>query len=215
VLSKPVCSLVRILFHQAKEIASGLRYLHERGVVHGDIKPVCTLFVQSERNLTVLQDNVIISDDGGDQAQLIDFGIAQILSVQGFTTVTDRNTRYTAPELLSAVNARPTRQSDVFSLGVLLLQVGESECTSLMKTYCPFKLFHGPDENQQRGLPYNHVPFRPGVHDFKLMMRIIDGDRPQRERYNRMEDRHWTLICLCWEGNPDWRPTVVRVQQDL
>ena len=60
-------------------------------------------------------------------AQISDFGIACILDVEGFTTLTQRNVRYTAPELMPiselVQDVRPTLQSDIYSLGILFLQV--------------------------------------------------------------------------------------------
>jgi len=166
---------------KAKEIVSGLQYMHEQGVVHGDLKV----------------DNVIVSDRK--EAQITDFGIGHILDVKGFTTMTERNIRFTAPELMPMGEdiIRPTSQSDIFSLGILLLQ-----------------LFHGPDDNKQRGMPYNHVRFNP-YPDIGLMTRILDGERPQRERYNFIEDRHWELMCKCWMAKPDERPSVTAVQEEL
>lgn len=54
------------------------------------------------------------------------------MGVQGFTTDNPRNIRFTAPELMpthagsdgaGVSSVRPTRESDIFSLGILLLQV--------------------------------------------------------------------------------------------
>ena len=73
------------------------------------------------------QDNILISDEG--VAQITDFGIARILGVQGYTTITNRNVRYAAPELrpiaeeVDQRTVRPTPPSDIYSLGMLLLQV--------------------------------------------------------------------------------------------
>jgi serine/threonine protein kinase len=72
-----------------------------------------------------VQDNILISDQ--DHAQITDFGIARILNAKGFTNMTERNARFSAPELMpideSKPDVRPTRESDIFSLGMLLLQV--------------------------------------------------------------------------------------------
>jgi serine/threonine protein kinase len=38
----------RILFPKAQEVASGVQYLHEHGVVHGDLKAVCARFVLAQ-----------------------------------------------------------------------------------------------------------------------------------------------------------------------
>src|ERR1700685_1538815 len=72
------------------------------------------------------QDNILISDQG--VAQITDFDIARILGVQGYTTLTFRNVRYAAPELRPLTDVdmrevRPTAESDIFSLAILLLQV--------------------------------------------------------------------------------------------
>lgn len=75
----------------------------------------------------ILQDNVNITDEG--QAQISDYGIAQILDASSFMKMTQSNIRFTAPELMPAdldvdpLDVYPTFQSDIFSLGMLLLQV--------------------------------------------------------------------------------------------
>ena len=74
----------------------------------------------------MFQNNILISDYH--QAQITDFGLARILDVRGFTTMTFRNIRYAAPELrpdedVDMLSVRPTTQSDIFSLGILFLQV--------------------------------------------------------------------------------------------
>jgi len=111
----------------------------------------------------------------------------------------ERNARFTAPELMSLDDSvtRPTRQSDIFSLGILLLQ-----------------LFHGPDRDRQRRLPYNHVRYRTG-YEIGLMRSVRAGDRPRREQYNHIEDQHWTLISWCWDPNPGMRPAIVHVRNAL
>jgi serine/threonine protein kinase len=169
---------------KAKEIVNGVHYLHDNGVVHGDIRV----------------DNIIITDQG--QAQISDFGIAQILDTSSFMTMTQSNIRFTAPELMPTeevdlLTVRPTSRSDIFSLGMLLLQ-----------------LFHGPDTLYRRGLPYNHISSCSG-YEFGMVRRIHNGQRPLRERYNPMEDKHWNLICLCWDGEPSKRPTIAEVRQAL
>jgi len=169
---------------KAKEIVDGIQYLHDQGVIHGDLKV----------------DNVVIANDG--QAQISDFGIAQILDPSSFMTLTQCNTRFTAPELMPVKetdlsDVRPTRESDVFSLGMLLLQ-----------------LFHGPDEKPRRGLPYNHIPSSSG-YDIGMVKCIHAGERPQRTRYNQMEDKHWNLMYSCWDSEPSQRPTIAQVRHAL
>ncbi|KAJ7780443.1 kinase-like domain-containing protein [Mycena olivaceomarginata] len=93
-------------------IASGLSYLHNSGVVHGDLKA----------------ENVLIDDDGC--AQLTDFGISQVDGCRGCTTASIGTRTYIAPELLDdglpKKGARTTRMSDVYSLGILALEIFSS-----------------------------------------------------------------------------------------
>ncbi|KAF7974086.1 hypothetical protein HWV62_13389 [Athelia sp. TMB] len=171
---------------KAIEIALGLQYLHTRNppVIHGDIKP----------------DNILISDSGA--AQLNDFGTSRILDVQGFTTKAMRNMRYTAPELLLLEEApedpRPTRESDIFSLAMLLLVLFN----------------HRPNMEMQASLPYNHIRLvnDNGGHEIKLLRRIHAGERPLRERYLTIEDgKIWSIISMCWQPHPTHRPHISQV----
>jgi len=171
---------------KAQEIARGLEYLHGKNVVHGDLKV----------------NNIMISHD--EHAIITDFGISRVLGVKGFTTMCDRNIRFAAPELLPINSGedddivRPTKQSDIFSMGILLLQ-----------------LFHGPDKDKRRGQPYNHI--LPHLHngDFPLLGRIHNGERPLRQNYNGMYDQHWALIERCWASNPLSRPPIAEVLESL
>jgi hypothetical protein len=45
----------RIPFPKAQEVASGVQYLHEHGVVHGDLKAVCARFVLESKPLISLR----------------------------------------------------------------------------------------------------------------------------------------------------------------
>ncbi|KAJ7876714.1 kinase-like domain-containing protein [Mycena olivaceomarginata] len=97
-------------------VASGLQFLHENGVVHGDLK------VQ----------NVLVDKHG--VPCICDFGISKVVSCRGFTTSNVGTAPYMAPELFCVVDgpgmnshasspAGTTPCSDVYSFALLVLEV--------------------------------------------------------------------------------------------
>ena len=104
----PVSEAVRIL----REIASGLAYAHEHGVVHRDIKP----------------DNVLFS---GDVAMVADFGVAKAISAASSDersgTVTSLGTALGTPAYMSPeqATADPTtdHRADVYAFGVVAYEM--------------------------------------------------------------------------------------------
>jgi serine/threonine protein kinase len=93
---------VRDALEIAVEVARGLAFAHEQGLIHRDVKP----------------QNVLLNGDG--RAKVTDFGIARTLEVDGVTqTGTVLGTsNYIAPEQASGqpVDAH----SDVYALGAVL-----------------------------------------------------------------------------------------------
>jgi serine/threonine-protein kinase len=96
---------VRDALELSLQVARGLAFAHENGLVHRDVKP----------------QNVLLHGDG--QAKVTDFGIARTLDVDGVTqTGTVLGTsNYIAPEQASGqpVDAK----TDVYSLGVVLYEL--------------------------------------------------------------------------------------------
>ncbi|KAG1684137.1 hypothetical protein DVH05_011842 [Phytophthora capsici] len=97
------------------EAALGLQYLHQRGIVHQDLK--C--------------DNILVGSDG--RAKLTDFGLSsQLLRHNPQSSVAGTNkpigaVRWKAPELLKAAKSgggvvSPSMETDIFSFGMCIVQ---------------------------------------------------------------------------------------------
>jgi serine/threonine protein kinase len=88
-----------------QQIASGLQFAHDQGVIHRDIKP----------------SNILLRDDH--YAYLADFGLAKAVGDTGKVTQTGvllGTPEYMAPEL---ADGPASMSSDVYALGVLLYQM--------------------------------------------------------------------------------------------
>lgn len=92
-----------------REVADGLRFAHEEGIVHSDLKPA----------------NVLIADDG--RPQLIDFGIAYDRTAPGVRELVIGGTRpYSSPEQLNSIlqaSIEHDHRTDLYSLGVVAYEL--------------------------------------------------------------------------------------------
>jgi serine/threonine protein kinase len=89
----------------AAQVADGLAFAHERGVVHRDVKPSNIMIVR------------------GEHAKIMDFGIARmkISDVKTQTGMLLGSPKYMSPE---QIVGRPfDHRSDIFSLGVMLYEM--------------------------------------------------------------------------------------------
>jgi len=89
----------------ASQVAEGLAYAHERGVVHRDIKPA----------------NIMVPESG--PVKITDFGIARMRTsnVQTQTGMMMGSPKYMSPE--QVIGKRADHRADLFSLGVILYEM--------------------------------------------------------------------------------------------
>jgi len=89
----------------AAQMAEGLGYAHEHGIVHRDIKPANIMIVR------------------GELVKITDFGIARMrtANVQTQVGIVLGSPRYMSPEQVAGKRAEP--RSDMFSLGVILYEM--------------------------------------------------------------------------------------------
>jgi serine/threonine protein kinase len=88
-------------------VASGLQAAHERGVIHRDVSP----------------DNIILPNDSVAHAKIIDFGIAR--TTQHGTVIGSGfagKYSYVSPEQLGLFGGDVSAKSDIYSLGLVLVQ---------------------------------------------------------------------------------------------
>jgi serine/threonine protein kinase len=86
------------------KVCAAIRYAHEHGVIHRDIKP----------------DNVVVGDD----VKLMDFGIAKMREddpVPSVISMAEGTPLYVAPE--QAIGGDIDERSDIYSLGVVMYEV--------------------------------------------------------------------------------------------
>lgn len=99
------------------QIASAMKYLHQRGIVHLDLKP---------SNILVSPSRVPeLARDGYVRAKLIDFGCAKRTdnsNSEYFSTPHFGTTRYRAPDHLTFSKIDPEK-CDVYSFGILFSEV--------------------------------------------------------------------------------------------
>src|SRR5262249_59832763 len=89
------------------EVADGLEYAHERGVVHRDVKP----------------SNLLLSPEG--RLSINDFGLARLLEQPGMTMTGEfvGTPVYMSPEQITAGRVPLDQRTDVYSLGATLYEL--------------------------------------------------------------------------------------------
>jgi predicted Ser/Thr protein kinase len=153
----------------AIQIARGLAFAHQQGLIHRDVKP----------------QNVLLNGDG--RAKVTDFGIARSLNVQHGMTQTGTvlgTSDYIAPE--QAQGQRVDEHTDVYSLGVVLYELLTSEVPFPGENFVAVAMRHINEE------PPSVREKRPDVSP-----RLDDAIR--RAMAKRPEDRFPTMDAFCAE----------------
>ncbi|HEY8722818.1 MAG TPA: protein kinase [Gaiellaceae bacterium] len=157
----------------AMQIARGLSFAHQQGLVHRDIKP----------------QNILLNGDG--EAKVTDFGIARSLDVQQGMTQTGTvlgTSDYIAPE--QAQGQRVDEHTDVYSLGVVLYELLTNEVPFPGENFVAVAMRH-----------INEAP--PPIRDKRPDVSPRLEAAVQRAMAKRPEDRFHTMADFCKELEAD------------
>ncbi|KAG6823840.1 hypothetical protein H0H92_008922 [Tricholoma furcatifolium] len=178
----------------AYDVARGLEFLHQNGIIHGDLKGK----------------NVLVNDFG--RACVADFGLSSISDqeILAWTSISSAESkggtaRYQAPELFDLENGeqnRNTMASDVYAWACVTY-----EGITLMTVH---QIFAG------------EVPFAHLTRDLVIMKSVSTGAQPARPPASStswgvwgLTDDIWSLMQACWALRPDARPSVEAVTSCL
>jgi len=142
-----------------QQIADGLQYAHDHGVIHRDIKP----------------SNILLGDDR--YAYLADFGLAKPIEGAGKVTQTGvllGTPEYMAPEL---ADGPASKSSDIYALGILLYQMVTGRTPFTADTALAVYL----KQMREQPIPPSRInPAIPHAVDL-VILRALDKD--PRRRY--------------------------------
>ena len=173
--------------------------MHGEGIVHGDLKGVGVKMSKPRCLLSdlILKANILINQDG--HACLADFSLTTIISDPVYPTTSNMSaaagtTRWMSPERLNpvqfgAADSRPTKDSDCYALGMVILEVLSGD-----------------------------VPFTRDCNEFMVMKKVLEGERPGRPQGIEGEwftDDLWEMLQACWSPRRKDRPTVEAVFDSL
>ena len=190
--------IFNLLSSQLEQVAAGLYYLHDRDIVHGDLKGVSPFAQTIFCVVTRLQHNILLTNEDPPRACLTDFGLSAFApDTQGVTnTITAGGTPiYMAPELLvpakfGSASSRPTKPADIYALGMVIFEV-LSGCQ----------------------------PFYERKWDiFEVIYHVVGGERPAKPDNAEQVgfgDGVWELVEACWVEELTTRPTIDRVLSHL
>ncbi|KAJ1305298.1 hypothetical protein OPQ81_000322 [Rhizoctonia solani] len=159
------------------QVAEGLVYIHSLGIAHGDIKG----------------DNIVVSNEG--VAKITDFGCATMKRdfPVAFTATESLSysVRWAAPELFLDEGIRTNYETDVYALGMTILE-------ALTGTV--------PHKDKADLAVIHTVVFRR-----EHPVRPVDCIPPQSVK----GDELWTMLERCWSYEPQSRPKATEVRDFL
>lgn len=159
-----------------------MSYLESRQLIHRDLAAR----------------NVLVSD--GCVAKICDFGLARLIKDNEYcpTAGTRFPVKWTAPE--AALCGRFSIKSDVWSFGVLLMELFTYGQVSQLNNV------RADERDVMTNCFLFQVPY-PGMHNREVIENVEKGYRMPKPVNNPLPDALYRLMLSCWEAEPDKRPT--------
>ena len=110
---------------QLEDAATGLGYLHKRGIAHGDLGGVRPLPANVSVPSQDLQYNILITSEIPPRACVADYGLSAVtpgVPREAATITTGDAPTHVAPELREP-GAQPTQSGDIYAFGVVIYEV--------------------------------------------------------------------------------------------
>ncbi|KXN83999.1 Cytokinesis protein sepH [Leucoagaricus sp. SymC.cos] len=169
------------------DVVNGLHYLHELGVVHGDLKG----------------QNILISDEG--RGLITDFGAAHITTATAASGSLSATTlRFSAPEMILG-SKKPSKEFDIWSVGCLFYEI-----LSRKAPYYEYKL----EVQIIAALSRKEPPTRPGTANTDKEEKD-DWDDDFDQDWDTIDDHAWSLIMRCCAPEPEDRPNISIVREQV
>jgi serine/threonine protein kinase len=151
------------------QMAQGIAYAHDRGVIHRDLKPANIMIVGADEN------------QRGGQVKIMDFGIARLTTAQSRTRtgLMLGSPKYMAPEQIAGKML--DHRCDVFSVGVMLYE--------MVTGFAPFNA----EEVNQIMYQVGNVDPRPPTQvnrSAPAMLDLIVAKALAKDPANRYADAH-------------------------
>ncbi|KAL4086907.1 hypothetical protein PRIC1_013965 [Phytophthora ramorum] len=163
-----------VVWKKLLQVAAGLQYIHQRGIIHGDLKG----------------DNIVV--DAAGTAMLVDFGLSFFHegapSIRMSVENNLRAMQWRAPEYVTRTVTRPTFKSDIYSLGMTIIEAVTDDTP-----------------------PWGHDYTHDGICD-RIRERNIEVPRPSLDV---MTNAQWELVQQMIAYEQEYRPNLEYILERL
>lgn len=167
----------------ALQIVSGLRAVHEHGIVHRDIKPSNCMVVRGDR--------------GQEHVKILDFGIAKLSLSASEHELTQTGAIFGTAKYMSPEQSRGQKvdaRTDIYAFGVILYEMLAGRVPFEGDNFAQVATRHVKEPPP----PLHHLGLPPGVE--ALVMRCL-AKTPQ-ERFTSMRELESSLMALTGGHQP-------------